>query len=141
MSQKFHYIQELHHREVERDILDGGCQDVNSREELLQLAEEEGLHNPINWSVWEKTVQQAKADIEALGEMLPVRQTREVWVYTTVTGEFIAKYETAKDAAEQTGQPQGTVNHCAWKKVPLQRANLVFSYFPLTHKEVVTMSQ
>ena len=135
MSQKFHYIQELHHRQIEKDILDG-MGDINSREELMKIAEEEGLINPIRWDVWDRVVKQTKELIEALGELLPVSQTREVWVYTTVTGTLVGHYNSVKEAAEALGEPPGTIQHCAYKNQPLQRAQLVISYYPLTWKQV-----
>ena len=123
---------------VEKDILDGmEGGDINSREDLMKIAEEEGLIGEvIRWDVWDRVVQQAKADIEALGELLPVSPTREVWVYTTVTGTLVGHYGSVKEAAEALGEPPGTIQHCAHKNQPLQRAQLVISYYPLTWKQV-----
>ena len=137
MSQKFHYIQELHHKTVEKDILDG-FQDINTREELMQMGRDEGLEGEIvRWDVWDRVVQQAKADIEALGYLPPVTLKKECYVYSTVTGKLIGRYDSMREAAQATGIPDGTVQHCCWKHIPLQRADLVFSNTPLTHKEVV----
>lgn len=134
MARKYKWMGDQH---VEKDILDGGCQDINTREELMQLAEEEGLHNPINWSKWDKSVQQAKALIEALGDLPPVTLKKECYVYSTVTGKLIGHYTSLRETAEAIGVAEGTVHHCCWKKVPLQRMELAFSYTPLTHKEIV----
>ena len=134
MARKYKWLGDQH---VEKDILDGGCQDINSREELMQLAEEEGLIGEvINWSKWDEVVQQTKELIEALGELLPVSQTREVWVYTTRTGTEIGHYNSVKEAAEALNEAPGTIQHCAYKNQPLQRAQLVISYYPLTWKQV-----
>ena len=132
MSRKYKWLGD---RRVEKDILDG-MGDINSREELMEIAEEEGLYNPINWDVWDRSVQQAKELIEALGILLPVSHTREVWVYTTRTGTLLGHYNSVKEAAEALNETPGTFQHCAYKNKPLQRAELVISYYPLTWKEV-----
>jgi NUMOD1 domain. len=133
MARKFRW---RHNRDIEKDILDG-MGDINSREELMAMAREEGLEGEvINWSKWDEVVQQTKELIEALGEMLPVSPTREVWVYTTVTGTLVGHYGSVKEAAEALNEPPGTIQHCCYKNTPLQRAGLVFSYYPLTWKEV-----
>lgn len=135
MARKYRWLGDQH---VEKDILDGGCQDINSREELMQLAEEEGLIGEvIRWDVWQRSVDQARALIEDLGDLPPVTYKKECYVYSTRTGKEIAHYPSLREAAEATGVAEGTVQHCCWKKVPLQRMELAFSYTPLTHKEVV----
>ena len=134
MARKYKWLGDQH---VEKDILDGGCQDINSREELMQLAEEEGLKDPIRWDAWQRSVDQARALIEALGDLPPVSLKKECYVYSTTTGKLIGHYGSMREAAEATGVPEGTVQHCCWKKVPLQRAELAFSNIPLTHKEIV----
>ena len=133
MSRKYKWLGD---KRVEKDILDGGCQDINSREELLELAKEEGLTNPINWDVWQRSVDQAKKEIEALGVMLPVGVAKEVWVYTIRTGTLVGHYDSVKEAAEDIGEIPGTLQYCAYKNRPLQRLGLVISYFPLTWKQV-----
>ena len=124
---------------VEKDILDGmEGGDINSREELMKIAEEEGLIGEvINWDKWQRSVDQAKASIEALGDLPPVSLKKECYVYSTKTGKLIEHYGSMREAAEATGVPEGTVQHCCWKKVPLQRAELAFSNTQLTHKEIV----
>lgn len=122
---------------VEKDVLDGmEGGDINSREDLMRIAEEEGLVDPIRWDRWQASVDQAKALIEALGDLPPVSLKKECYVYSTKTGEFIGHYSSLREAAEATGVAEGTVHHCCWKKVPLQRMELAFSYYPLTWKEV-----
>lgn len=122
---------------VEKDILDG-FQDINTREELMQMGRDEGLEGEIvRWDVWDRVVQQAKADIEALGDLPPVSLKKECYVYSTKTGKLLGHYTSLRETAEATGVAEGTVHHCCWKKVPLQRMELAFSYTPLTHKEIV----
>ena len=121
---------------VEKDILDG-FQDINTREELMQMGRDEGLEGEIvRWDVWDRVVQQAKADIEALGDLPPVSLKKECYVYSTKTGKLLGHYTSLRETAEATGVAEGTVHHCCWKKVPLQRMELAFSYTPLTWKQV-----
>lgn len=135
MARKYKWLGDQH---VEKDILDGmEGGDINSREELMKIAEEEGLKDPIRWDAWQRSVDQARALIEALGDLPPVSLKKECYVYSTKTGKLIGHYGSMREAAEATGVPEGTVQHCCWKKVPLQRAELAFSNIPLTHKEIV----
>lgn len=122
---------------VEKDILDGmEGGDINSREELMTIAEEEGLKDPIRWDAWQRSVDQARALIEALGDLPPVSLKKECYVYSTKTGKLLGHYTSLRETAEATGVAEGTVHHCCWKKVPLQRMELAFSYYPLTWKQV-----
>lgn len=133
MARKFRWKGQ---RDIEKDILDGFV-DIDSREELMEMARDEGLEGEvIRWDVWDKVVQQARKEIEALGVMLPVSQTRECWIYTTRTGTLIGHYNSVKEAAEALGETPGTLQHSAYKDRPLQRAELLVSYYPLTWKEV-----
>lgn len=136
MARKYRWLGDQH---VEKDILDGmEGGDINSREELMKIAEEEGLMGEvIRWDVWDRVVQQAKADIEALGDLPPVSLKKECYVYSTTTGKLIGHYTSLRETAEAIGVAEGTVHHCCWKKVPLQRMELAFSYTPLTHREIV----
>lgn len=126
-------------RLVEKDILDGFQLDITSREELMELAKGEGLTHPINWDVWEKTVQQAKEIIEQVvgDETILSRQLKEVYAYDLNTGEEIGHYTSAQEASEALNVIKGTIQHYAWKERPYLTKELFFSYEPITRQEVV----
>lgn len=126
-------------RLVEKDILDGFQLDITSREELMELAKGEGLTHPINWDVWEKTVQQTKEIIEQVvgDETILSRQLKDVYAYDLNTGEEIGHYTSAQEAAEALNVIKGTIQHYAWKERPYLTKELFFSYEPITKQEVL----
>jgi hypothetical protein len=85
---------------IDNDILFGI--EVNSREELMQMAEEEGLKDPINWDNWDALVQKTKEELEAYEYVKKEgrRAGKPIYAYSWKTKELIKKFASASIAAE-----------------------------------------
>lgn len=85
---------------IDNDILFGI--EVNSREELMQIAEEEGLRDPIRWDKWDAIVQKTKEQLEAYEYVKKEgrRAGKPIYAYSWITKELIKKFASASIAAE-----------------------------------------
>lgn len=85
---------------IDNDILFGI--EVNSREELMQIAEEEGLKDPIRWDKWDALVQKTKEQLEAYEYVKKEgrRAGKPIYAYSWKTKELIKKFASASIAAE-----------------------------------------
>lgn len=85
---------------IDNDILFGI--EVNSREELMQIAEEEGLKDPIRWDKWDAIVQKTKEQLEAYEYVKKEgrRAGKPIYAYSWITKELIKKFASASIAAE-----------------------------------------
>ena len=125
---------------VEKDILDG-FKDINTREELMQMGRDEGLEGEIvRWDVWDRVVQQAKADIEALRDLCKndkfnggVKKPR--WVYRASDGKFLGKFQDSKSVAEKFGITPASVNYYVFKEKPYHLHNLIIRDRPMASDE------
>ena len=85
---------------IDNDILFGI--EVNSREELMQIAEEEGLKDPIRWDKWDAIVQKTKEELEAYEYVKKEgrRAGKPIYAYSWITKQLIKKFASASVAAE-----------------------------------------
>lgn len=131
-------------RHIEKDILDGmEGGDINSREELMKIAEEEGLIGEvINWSRWDEVVQQTKELIHQLVEDDDDDYTpgtfKPVYAYDLLNnGKLIGEFSSAQEASEALGVNKGTIAHYACLQKPYITGHMYFSYTPLVKQEVL----
>lgn len=105
---------------IDNDILFGI--EVNSREELMQIAEEEGLKDPIRWDKWDALVQKTKEQLEAYEYVKKEgrRAGKPIYAYSWITKELIKKFASASIAAEAYGTSVYTVLDHARSGKPYQ---------------------
>lgn len=96
---KYHWYGDTY---TEKDILKG-AEDVSSRQELDDLAEEEGIE--VNWNRWDKLVQETKQDItKELKKHKPIVQKngripQTVYVYNP-NERLIKTFSSTQEAAD-----------------------------------------
>ena len=105
---------------IDNDILFGI--EVNSREELMQIAEEEGLKDPIRWDKWDALVQKTKEQLEAYEYVKKEgrRAGKPIYAYSWKTKELIKKFASASIAAEAYCTTVGTILDHARSGKPYQ---------------------
>ena len=105
---------------IDNDILFGI--EVNSREELMQMAEEEGLKDPIRWDNWDALVQKTKEQLEAYEYVKKEgrRAGKPIYAYSWKTKELIKKFASASIASEAYGTTVGTILDHARSGKPYQ---------------------
>lgn len=75
--------------------------DINSREELNKLAEEEGLE--VQWSFWDKLVEQTKQDIKQELQGFERMYTNPVFVFDIWKQKVIKTFKNPSDCADFYG--------------------------------------
>lgn len=105
---------------IDNDILFGI--EVNSREELMQMAKEEGLKDPIRWDNWDALVQKTKEQLEAYEYVKKEgrRAGKPIYAYSWKTKELIKKFASASIASEAYGTTVGTILDHARSGKPYQ---------------------
>lgn len=105
---------------IDNDILFGI--EVNSREELMQIAEEEGLKDPIKWDKWDALVQKTKEQLEAYEYVKKEgrRAGKPIYAYSWITKELIKKFASASIASESYNTTVGTILDHARSGKPYQ---------------------
>lgn len=105
---------------IDNDILFGI--EVNSREELMQIAEEEGLKDPIRWDKWDALVQKTKEQLEAYEYVKKEgrRAGKPIYAYSWITKELIKKFASASIASEAYNTTVGTILDHARSGKPYQ---------------------
>lgn len=105
---------------IDNDILFGI--EVNSREELMQIAEEEGLKDPIRWDKWDSLVQKTKEQLEAYEYVKKEgrRAGKPIYAYSWKTKELIKKFASASIASEAYNVSVGTILDHARSGKPYQ---------------------
>lgn len=92
--------------------------EVESREELQAMAEEEGIY--INWEAWDRVVQETRKHIE---EDLKTFERKEritpIYVYDNNTSEFLGYYQSASSCGRVYGMPPAQVIYHAKRQVPI----------------------
>lgn len=84
--------------------------DINSREKLQKLAEEE--HVNINWELWDKLVTKTKQDIaKELKEYHKPQYTNTVFVYSIQKQQVIRIFNTPQDCANYYNIARETVTN------------------------------
>ena len=117
-----HQMRDRFTKHMDISILDF---DINSREELEAIAEEEGA-GEINWNAWEIVKQQAQKQIET--ELRKMRR-KPVYVYD-INGFYINTFNSALEAGDEYGISQQQVNVYAKSKMPYYKLNILFRHTP-----------
>lgn len=87
---------------TEKDILKG-AEDVSSRQELMELAQEEEPSPAINWDRWNELVQQTKKDIKEELKGFKKMYTNPVFVYDIWKQRVIRTFKNPKECADFYG--------------------------------------
>ena len=95
---------------TEKDILKG-AEDVSSRKELMELAQEEDPSPIINWDRWNELVQQTKQDINEELKGFRRINTNPVFVYDILKQRVIKTFKSPKECAKYYGISRETVTN------------------------------
>lgn len=87
---------------TEKDIFKG-AEDVSSRQELMELAQEENTLPTINWDRWNELVQQTKQDIKEELKGFGKIYTNRVFVYDIFKQKVIKTFKSPKECADFYG--------------------------------------
>ena len=87
---------------TEKDILKG-AEDVSSRQELMELEQEEEQFPIINWDRWNELVQQTKQDIKEELKGFERINTNPVFVYDICKQRVIKTFKSPKECAKYYG--------------------------------------
>lgn len=114
---------------IDNDIL--GNVDVNSREELMELAEKEGIFNPINWDAWDLLCEKTKELIRNFHvsekNKKHSRKAKRIYLYTINPFKLLKVYDKATDLAENFGIAVGMVTYKAHTLKPF-KDKYIFSF-------------
>ena len=92
---KYHWYGDTY---TEKDILKG-AEDVSSRQELIELAQEEDPSPLINWDKWDELVEQTKKDIKEELKGFEMMYTNPVFVYDIWKQKVIKTFKNPSDCA------------------------------------------
>ena len=99
--------------------------DINSREELQAIADEE--ERTINWKLWDKLVQQTKQDIEKeLKEYHKPQYTNKVFVFSIPRQRVIRSFQNPKQAADYYNISRETVTNYMREHRPYYKLMIEF---------------
>ena len=87
---------------IEKDILKG-AEDVSSRQELMELEQEEEQSQIINWDRWDELVQQTKQDIKEELKGFEKIYTNPVFVYDIWKQKVIKIFKSPQECADFYG--------------------------------------
>lgn len=96
---KYHWYGDTY---TEKDILKG-VEDVSSRQELIELAQDEEPFPVINWDRWDELVQQTKQDIKEELKGFKKMYTNPVFVYDILKQRVIKTFKSPKECADFYG--------------------------------------
>lgn len=104
--------------------------------EELKEAEERG-EGRINWSVWDKVVEETKQQLASI--TYPKHNSSGVpkWVYRASTGKLIGKYQNTQevaDAFKYINLTNAAINYYAFMQKPYYKHDLYFSNEPIILK-------
>lgn len=103
---KYHWYGDTY---IEKDILKG-AEDVSSRQELMELAQEEDPLPTINWDKWDKLVQQTKQDIKEELKGFERIYTNPVFVYDIWKQRVIKIFKSPQECANYYNISRELVN-------------------------------
>lgn len=92
---KYHWYGDIY---TEKDILKG-AEDVSSRQELMELAQEEDPSPTINWDKWDELVQQTKQDIKQELQGFEKMYTNQVFVFDIWKQRVIKTFKNPQECA------------------------------------------
>lgn len=87
---------------IEKDILKG-AEDVSSKQELMELAQDEEQFPIINWDRWNELVQQTKQDIKEELKGFEKIYTNPVFVYDIWKQKVIKIFKSPQECADFYG--------------------------------------
>lgn len=96
---KYHWYGDTY---TEKDILKG-AEDVSSRQELMELAQEEDPSPTINWDKWDELVQQTKQDIKQELQGFEKMYTNQVFVFDIWKQKVIKTFINPQECADFYG--------------------------------------
>ena len=96
---KYHWYGDTY---TEKDILKG-AEDVSSRQELMELAQEEDPLPTINWDRWNELVQQTKQNIKEELKGFERIYTNRVFVYDILKQKVIKIFKNPQECADFYG--------------------------------------
>ena len=94
---------------TEKDIRKG-AEDVSSRQELMELAQEEDQSPIINWGKWNELVKQTKQDIKEELKGFEKINTNPVFVYDILKQRVIKTFKSPKECAKYYNISRELVN-------------------------------
>ena len=94
---------------TEKDILKG-AEDVSSKKELMELAQEEDPSPIINWDRWNELVKQTKQDIKEELKGFEKINTNPVFVYDILKQRVINTFKSPKECAKYYNISRELVN-------------------------------
>lgn len=103
---KYHWYGDTY---IEKDILKG-AEDVSSRQELMELAQEEDPSPTINWDKWDELVQQTKQDIKEELKGFERIYTNPVFVYDIWKQRVIKIFKSPQECAKYYNISRELVN-------------------------------
>ena len=119
---------------IDNDIFKGI--EINSREELMQIAEEEGLKDPIRWDKWDALVQKTKElDNYKRKTYKHSKFGTPIYAYDINTGELIKVFASGNQAAEHFNVAPYTIVYYAKIQKPFNN-EVIFSLKPLERDEL-----
>lgn len=96
---KYHWYGDIY---TEKDILKG-AEDVSSRQELMELAQEEEPSPRINWDNWDELVQRTKQDIKEELKGFEKMYTNQVFVFDIWKQKVINTFKNPQECADFYG--------------------------------------
>jgi len=120
---------------IDNDILKGI--EINSREELMQIAEEEGLRDPIRWDKWDALVEKTKQELDNYKRKMYKHSKfgTPIYAYDINTGELIKVFASGNQAAEHFNVAPYTIVYYAKIQKPFNN-EVIFSLKPLERDEL-----
>ena len=103
---KYHWYGDTY---IEKDILKG-AEDVSSRQELMELTQEEDPSPTINWNRWDELVKQTKQDIKEELKGFERINTNPVFVYDILKQRVIKTFKSPKECAKYYNISRELVN-------------------------------
>ena len=103
---KYHWYGDTY---IEKDILKG-AEDVSSRQELMELVQEEDTSPTINWDKWDELVQQTKQDIKEELKGFERIYTNPVFVYDIWKQRVIKIFKSPQECANYYNISRELVN-------------------------------
>ena len=103
---KYHWYGDTY---TEKDILKG-AEDVSSRQELMELSQEEDPLPTINWDKWNELVQRTKQDIKEELKGFKNMYTNPVFVYDILKQRVIKTFKNPQECAKYYNISRELVN-------------------------------
>ena len=129
---KYHWYGDTY---TEKDIFKG-AEDVSSRQELMELAQEEDPSPRINWDKWDELVQETKQDItKELKKHKPIAQKNgrvatRVYVYDS-NKLLIKTFSSTQEAADYYNIRREQVTNYAREEKPYYKFQIIFRTKPI----------